>query len=57
MHLTDHDHEKREHSPFSPEIDASMETLDARIGQIRTAALAIDPRTRIVIASCTTFCA
>ena len=51
VHLTDLDHEEHEHSPFSAEADASLEVLDAQIGQIRQAALAVNPATRIVVVS------
>jgi predicted AlkP superfamily pyrophosphatase or phosphodiesterase len=51
VHLTDLDHQQHEHSPFSAEANASIEAIDGQIGQIEKAALAIDPRTRIVIVS------
>ncbi len=51
VHLTDMDHQEHEHSPFSPEANAALEVLDRQIGQIRDAALEINPRTRIVIVS------
>jgi len=51
VHLTDLDHQEHEHSPFSPEANATLETIDGQIGQIRDAALAVDPRTRIVVVS------
>lgn len=51
VHLTDLDHEEHEHSPFSPQADAAMETLDAQIGRIRGAALAVNPRTRLIVVS------
>ncbi len=51
VHLTDLDHEEHEHSPFSPEANASLEILDGQVGQIRQAALAVNPATRIVVVS------
>ncbi len=51
VHLTDLDHQEHVHSPFSAEANASLEIIDEQIGQIRQAALAIDPHTRIVIVS------
>jgi len=51
VHLTDLDHEEHEHSPFSPEADASLERIDGQIAQIQQAALAVDPHSRIVIVS------
>ncbi len=51
VHLTDLDHQEHEHSPFSAEADASLETIDGQIGQIRQAALAVDPKTRVVVVS------
>jgi predicted AlkP superfamily pyrophosphatase or phosphodiesterase len=51
VHLTDLDHQEHEHSPFSPEANAALETIDGQIGQIEQAALAVDPHTRIVIVS------
>lgn len=51
VHLTDMDHQEHEHSPFSKEADDSLEVLDSQIGQIRDAALAANPRTRIVVVS------
>jgi predicted AlkP superfamily pyrophosphatase or phosphodiesterase len=51
VHLTDLDHQEHLHSPFSPQADAALETIDGQIGQIEQAALAINPHTRIVIVS------
>ena len=51
VHLTNLDHEEHEHSPFSMEANASMETIDRQIGQIKQAALAANPQSRIVIVS------
>lgn len=51
IHLTNLDHQEHEHSPFSKEANATLEVLDGQIGQIRDAALAADPRARIVIVS------
>jgi predicted AlkP superfamily pyrophosphatase or phosphodiesterase len=51
VHLTDLDHQEHEHSPFSPEANATLEIIDGQIGQIEQAALAVDPHTRIVIVS------
>jgi predicted AlkP superfamily pyrophosphatase or phosphodiesterase len=51
VHLTDMDHQEHEHSPFSAEANASLELLDAQIGEIRAAALAVDPKTRIIVVS------
>ena len=51
VHLTDMDHQEHEHSPFSPEANAALEVLDGQIGQIRDAALEINPRARIVVVS------
>ncbi len=51
VHLTNLDHEEHEHSPFSTEANASMETIDGQIGQIKQAALAANPQSRIVIVS------
>lgn len=51
VHLTDLDHQEHEHSPFSKEANASLEALDAQIGEIREAALSADPATRIVVVS------
>ena len=49
VHLTDLDHQEHEHSPFSPQADASLEIIDGQIGQMEQAALAVDPHTRIVV--------
>ena len=51
VHLTDLDEEEHQHSPFSAEANAALETIDAQVGQIEKAALAIDPHTRIVVVS------
>ena len=51
VHLTDMDHQEHEHSPFSKEANASLEVLDGQIGQIRDAALVVNPRTRVVVVS------
>lgn len=51
IHLTDLDHQEHEHSPFSAEADAALETIDGQVAQIEQAALAVDPHTRIVVVS------
>ncbi len=51
VHLTDLDEQEHEHSPFSPQANAAMETLDGQIGQIEKAALAVNPQSRIVVVS------
>ena len=51
VHLADLDHQEHEHSPFSPQANATVEVLDAQVAEIMKAALAIDPATRIAIVS------
>jgi len=51
VHLTDLDHQEHEHSPFSAQANAALETIDAQVGQMERAALASDPHTRIAIVS------
>ena len=51
VHLTDLDEEEHEHSPFSAQANAAMEILDGQIGQIEEAALAVNPKSRIVVVS------
>ena len=51
VHLTDMDHQEHEHSPFSPEANASLEVIDAQIGRIQQAALLADPQTRVAVVS------
>lgn len=51
VHLTDLDHQEHLHSPFSPQADETLEKIDAQVGAIQKAALAVDPRTRIAVVS------
>jgi predicted AlkP superfamily pyrophosphatase or phosphodiesterase len=51
VHLTDLDEEEHQHSPFSPQANAAMEILDSQIGQIEKTALAVNPKSRIVVVS------
>jgi predicted AlkP superfamily pyrophosphatase or phosphodiesterase len=51
IHLTQLDHEEHGYGPFSPEADATIERIDGQVKQIEDAAMALDPKTRIVIVS------
>ena len=51
VHLTNLDHQEHLHGPFSAEANATLESIDAQVGQIEQTALAIDPHARIVIVS------
>lgn len=51
VHLTDLDHQEHLHSPFSREANATLEIIDGQVGQIEQAALAVNPRTRVVVVS------
>jgi predicted AlkP superfamily pyrophosphatase or phosphodiesterase len=51
VHLTNLDHQEHVHGPFSPEANATIETIDGQVEQIEQAALAFDAHARIVIVS------
>jgi len=51
VHLTDLDEEEHGHGPFSKEADEALERIDGQIKLIEDAAMAVDPRTRLVIVS------
>lgn len=51
IHLVNLDHDEHSHGPFSPQANATLETLDSQVAQIIRAALAVDPATRIAIVS------
>jgi predicted AlkP superfamily pyrophosphatase or phosphodiesterase len=51
VHLAALDHAEHETGPFSTESNAVMEQIDEMIGQLRDAALAIDPQTVICVVS------
>lgn len=51
VHLTDLDHEEHLHGPFSPQADATIETIDGQVREIADAADAVNPHARIVIVS------
>ena len=51
VHLSSLDHAEHSHGPFSPEANAVLEKLDEQIGELRSAALAVDPQAVICIVS------
>ena len=51
LHLSALDEAEHETAPFSAESNRTLEALDDMIGQVRDAALAIDPRAVLVIVS------
>ena len=51
IHLAGLDHIEHQSGPFSKESDATLEDLDAMVGQLAKAALSNDPSTTIVVVS------
>jgi predicted AlkP superfamily pyrophosphatase or phosphodiesterase len=51
VHLAALDHAEHETGPFSAESNAVMEQMDTMVGQLRDAALAVDPQTVICVVS------
>ncbi len=51
VHLSSLDEEEHLTAPFSVESNATLESLDGMIGRLRDAALAVNPRTIVVIVS------
>ena len=51
VHLSSLDETEHETSPFSADSNRNMEAIDGMIGELRDAALAVNPRTDLVIVS------
>ena len=51
VHLVALDHEQHLHGPFSPEGYAALEALDGLVGELRDAALSVDPGAIICVVS------
>jgi predicted AlkP superfamily pyrophosphatase or phosphodiesterase len=51
VHLSALDHSEHEHGPFSAEANDTMEQLDEMIGELRDAALAVDPGAIVCVVS------
>ena len=51
VHLSALDHMEHEKGPFSPEANEVLERLDAMIGELRDAALSVDPQAIICVVS------
>jgi predicted AlkP superfamily pyrophosphatase or phosphodiesterase len=51
VHLSAMDESEHLHGPFSPEANQTLEAVDGMVGQLMQAALANDPKTKIVIVS------
>jgi predicted AlkP superfamily pyrophosphatase or phosphodiesterase len=51
VHLAALDHMEHETGPFSAESNAVMEQMDTMVGELRDAALAVDPQTIICVVS------
>jgi predicted AlkP superfamily pyrophosphatase or phosphodiesterase len=51
IHLSAMDESEHLHGPFSPEANQTLEAVDGMVGQLMQAALADDPKTKVVIVS------
>jgi predicted AlkP superfamily pyrophosphatase or phosphodiesterase len=51
VHLAALDHAEHQHGPFSPEANSILEASDEMIGQLRDAALSVDPDAMICVVS------
>jgi predicted AlkP superfamily pyrophosphatase or phosphodiesterase len=51
IHLSAMDESEHLHGPFSPEANQTLEEVDAMVGQLMQAALANDPKTKVVVVS------
>lgn len=51
VHLAALDHAEHQHGPFSPEANTALEASDEMVGQLRDAALSVDPDAVICVVS------